>query len=230
MLTSGVLTHGLTETFPSKPITIIVPLSPGGAADIGARLIAEQAKKEFKVPVVVENVAEASGIKGLVQVYNAPPDGYTPLNLLIPRHNLAEMVLNAPIKIVNYTPIISFHQQCMFVGVRKESKYKTFQDLVEASLKSPLTCSISGMGSHAHLNAMVLKKEVGVNLQVVPFKGSAPAITALIGGHVDFGVDNDMSLGAQQERIRYLATFSKERRKAFPDVPTLQELRIQGKG
>jgi len=214
----------LAQKFPNKPITIIVPFAPGGSADIITRVLTAHAHKEFNVPVVVENIAEAAGVKGLSTVYNATPDGYTLISAVLPRHAQPEIVLGAPVKILNYTYIMGFQKDDMLVAVRKESDYKSFEELKNASSKLALSCSIGGMGGTSHLCALILQKELGMRFDIVPFKGNAPSMVALLGGHVDFTLMDDTTLLLHADRIRCFAIFGPERLKKFPGVPTFREL------
>jgi tripartite-type tricarboxylate transporter receptor subunit TctC len=215
--------NNAADKFPSKEITIVVAFSAGGPADITTRLLAEPLSKELGVPVIVENIPEASGVKGITKVYRAEPDGYTLLHTLFPRHAQTEIVYKAPYKILDMTYLAGYLKDDMYVIVRKESPYKTYVDLMNASKKKSLNCAISGFGSMAHLCALEMKKSMGLNMEVVPFKGSAPAVIAVLGGHVDFGTDNEPSLLTHREELRPLLIFSDKRSEKFPDVPTFKE-------
>jgi tripartite-type tricarboxylate transporter receptor subunit TctC len=209
------------DKFPSREIVIIVQFTAGGPIDLTTRALAEALRKQVGVPVIVEDRPEAGGVKGVVDVYKAKPDGYTLLANLFPRNAQAEIVYKAPYKILDMTYIGLYQRQDEIVAVRNDSPYKSIKDLVEASKKKPLTVSIAGMGS---LDTMVLKRKVGVNLVVVPFKGSAPAMMALVGGNADLTVLDDLTVLLQKDKCRYLATFSEERSPKFPGVPTLKEM------
>jgi len=223
-VTLGLLHPALAQKFPSKPITVIIPFSPGGSMDIITRVVTAEAQKEFNVPVVADNVAEAAGIKGLSTVYNAHPDGYTILAAVLPRHAQPEIVLGAPVKILDYTYIVGYQKFDMLAAVRKESNIKTFEELKKLAATSSLSCSIGGMGGTSHLAALYLQKEMGMKFKIVPFKGNAPSMTALLGGHVDFTLMDSTTLGLQAERVRGLAIFGPEPLSKFPGVPTLKQL------
>jgi len=107
--------------------------------------------------------------------------------------------------------------------VSKDSPYKSMGDLAKASQKKSLNCSISSVGGLAHLYAVILKK-AGVSLEVVPFKGSAPAMMALVGGNADFNVTEETVVIDQKEKLRILGIFADERSPRFPGIPTFKEL------
>ncbi len=212
------------EKFPLREIVIVVPYSAGGPTDLSFRVLAEYLKKELPVPVVVENRPEAGGVKGVVDVYRARPDGYTLLANIFPGQATMEIVQKAPFKNLDFTFIAAFQKFTSFLAVRKESPYRTVGDLIEASKTKPLSCSVSGAGNRSYMNAVVLKNKLGINLEWVVFKGSAPAVMALLGGHVDLTTMEDLTLLLHKDKVRCLAIFSDERSQNFPDVPTFKEL------
>lgn len=212
------------EKFPSREIIMVVQFAPGGSVDLTSRLLAEHLRKELGVPVIVENRAEAGGVKGAVDVYKARPDGYTLLANLFPRNAQTEIIYNPPYKILEMTYLAGFHKMYQFVAVRKDSPYKTLKDLIDGSKKKSLNAAITGMGSSSHLLAMILKTKLGIDLEVVPFKGSTPAITALLGGNVDFSPTDSLAVVLHKEKLHPLVVFSEKRLAKFPDVPTIKEL------
>jgi len=212
------------EKFPSREIVIVNAYAAGSSTDLAARVLAEYLQKELGVPIIVEDRPEANGVKAVVDVYKAKPDGYLLLNNLIPRNCQMEIVYKTPYKILELTYLPAFQRQDMLLAVNKDSPYKTLKDLVEASKKKPMNCSIGGMGSRSHLVAMLLKKKVGINFEVVPYKGNAQAVTALLGGHVDLTTADDLAVLSQKEKLRLMAIFYDERTPKFPGVPTLKEL------
>ncbi len=212
------------EKYPSKEIFIVVPYTAGGPVDLSTRFVADYLQKELKVPVFVDNRPEANAIKGILDVYKANPDGYTLLANLFPRHAQMEIAYKPPYKILEMTYLGAHHSNEDFVAVNKESPFKTLKDLVEASKKKSLNCAIAGLGSRSHFDAAVLKRKVGVNLEVVPFKGTAPAMMALLGENVDLITSEALTLLLQKEKVRLLATFHEKRSRKLPEVPTLKEL------
>jgi tripartite-type tricarboxylate transporter receptor subunit TctC len=212
------------EKFPSREITLIVQFAAGGSVDLTARALAEHLRKELGVPVIVENRAEAGGVKGALDVYKAKPDGYTLLANLLPRNAQTEVIYKPPYKLLEMTSLAGFHKMYQLVAVQKDSPNKTLKDLIDASKKKSLNAGITGMGSGSHLLAMILKRKLGMNLEVVPFKGSAPAITALLGGNVDFAPTDVLTAHLHKEKLHPLVVFSEKRLAKFPDTPTIKEL------
>ncbi len=212
------------EKFPSREIIIVVPWTAGGATDLGARVLAEQLKKDFRIPVVVENRTEAGGVKGILDVYKAKPDGYTLLGTLLPRMALMEVEYKHSYRILDMTYLGAYMKQDMAIAVSKESPFKTLKELEEASKKKRLTCSTAGSGTLAEINAMMFKKKLGFNIEPVPFKGDTPATIALLGGNVDMTMAGDLTLYLQLDKIRVLAVISDKRSDKFPGVPCLGEL------
>lgn len=215
---------GEAEKFPSREIVMVVQFAPGGNTDVNARLLAPYLQKSLGVPVVVENRPEAGGVKAITDVYKAKPDGHTLIHNVFPQNAQKEILFDTPFKILEFTYLAGFTQNDMFISVRKDAPFKTLKELIEASKKKSLNVSVSQLGSHGHLNAMILKKRVDVNLEVVPYPGEAPAATALLGGHVDMISSTDTTVWLQKERLRPLVVFSAKRSSRFPDVPTLKEL------
>ncbi len=217
-------TGSAAEKYPSREIILVNYKAAGGSLDLECRVFAEFLKKEMGVPVVVEIRTEGGGIKGIVDVYRAKPDGYTLLPNLMPTNALAEIGLKAPFKILEMTYLEAFRKQEILVAVNKDSPYQTAKDLLEASKRKSLNCGVSGMAGTGHLAAMLLKKKVGVRLEVVPFKGTGPAMIALLGGNVDVATPDVASAVIQREKLRILGVFSDQRSKTFPSVPTFKEM------
>ena len=214
------------DKYPSREIIIVVPFGAGGPQDTGARILAEfmNQTKELGVKVIVENRLEAAAVKGIMDVYKAKPDGYLLLSTLFPSFAQKEIVYDAPYKILDMTYLAAFNQSDQFVVVNATSPYKTFKDLVDASKKKSLNCGTSVIGSLSHLTALVVKKKTGANYEIVPFKGSAPNIMALLGDNVDLINVEDLTLSQQGDKVRPLAISTDKRSPAFPNVPTFKEL------
>ena len=216
--------NSAAEKFPSREIIIVVYQAAGGSLDLVSRILAEYLKKELGVPIVVENRPEGGGIKGIMDVYRAKPDGYLLMPNIMPRNAQLETVYKAPFKIMDFTYLDAFQTQEGVVIVSKNSPCNNLQELIETSKRKSLNCSISGIGTISHLDAMLLKKKVGVNLEVVPFKGAAPAMMALLGGNVDLATMDAFSALLQKDKIRALAIFAERSSKKFSGVPTIKEL------
>jgi tripartite-type tricarboxylate transporter receptor subunit TctC len=210
-------------------VRIIVPYTPGAINDSLARMVAEGMQGALGQLGVVENRPGASGSLGLAAVAQSAPDGGT-----IGVVNTANLCMN-PFLFANtgYDPQRDFAPLCVVarlmnaLTVSAESGMRTLQDLLARSKSRPggLAYSSSGAGSSPHLAAELLKHRTGMQGEHVPYRGSAPAIVDLIGGRVDWCVDNlpNVLPHVQAGKLRVLAVTGRERDPTLPDVPTLQE-------
>ena len=228
IVTVGVMTFArmtsAEDKYPSREITLVVQYKAGGPIDLVTRVLAEYLKKELGVPIIVENRIEGAAIKGLLDVYKAKPDGYTLLSNLLPRNAQMEIVYNAPYKLLDLTYLPAFYRLEGFLIVNRDSPYRTLKDLIDASKNKFLNAGTCGQGSRSQLEVMLLKKKVGVELEVVPFNGCAPSMMAVLGGHVDMMASEAPAMLLQGDKIRPLAIYSDQRHPKYPDVPTFKEL------
>jgi len=224
-----VASRALAQDFPNKFITLYCGQSAGATTDITARALAEGAQKELGVPVVVENKPGGGQTVAATLLANKKPDGYT-LGIVssaafTTRHLILKLAYD-PFK--DFTYILAYAIYPGGICVRQNSPFKTLQDLIEHSRKNPgsLSYSSSGTGSANQLAVEFLAKQTGVKFKHVPFKGGAPACTALIGGHVDFTAGAGIHLQyVKQGVFRMLVLLTAdERDPAFPQVPTLHDL------
>lgn len=218
------------ETYPSRPIKMVVPFAAGGPADAIGRTIAEKMSGILKQPVVIDNRPGAGGVTGMKMVAKADPDGYTfgigsagglaisvslqPDPTYDPTRDLKALTLAATVPE-------------LFV-VNNAIKANTFKDFITLAKAEPgkLTVASSGSGSMPHLAAELLQQYAGIKLVHVPYRGAAPAVTDLLGGQVD-SMFMDIAVllpHVQAGRIRALAIGSPKRSSILPDVPTTAEL------
>ncbi|MEO8280835.1 MAG: tripartite tricarboxylate transporter substrate binding protein [Ideonella sp.] len=218
-----------TATFPSKPLTLIIPWPPGGGADTLGRLVARRLGEELGQNVVVDNRTGASGSIGAGVGARAAPDGYTLLQV-----NTPIMAINpAMFPKLPYDPVRSFepigliNAQPMVVVVNDAVPVKSYRELIEYARKAPngLNYGSSGNGTLAHLAGSAILKSDGVTMTHVPYKGAAPAAMAVISGEVEVGfLDVITALPhLRSGKIRPLAITSRERLAILADVPTLKE-------
>jgi tripartite-type tricarboxylate transporter receptor subunit TctC len=220
------------EKFPSHPITMVVPFPPGGVADQTGRPVAAGMEKFLKQPVVASNKAGAGGAVGMAAVANAKPDGYTILmalssisiipeaDKLFERKPAYEMNQLAPIALVTSDPTI--------LVVPAEKPWKTVADLVADAKKRPSEISFSSSGLYGtlHMAMEMFAHAAGVKFRHVPFAGAGPAMTALLGGHVDMLASGPgvVAPHIKAGKLRALAGWGDTRVAALPDVPTFKEL------
>ena len=224
----------LGQTYPSKPVTIIVPSPAGGSSDMIGRALAQNMTQSFGQSVIVENKPGATGAIGATMVKNAPPDGYT---LLV--SSLAVFVVNPHLqKTLQYDPLKDF--DLITVAVQAPNvlvcnpgfEAKSVQDVIAYEKKNPgkLTFASSGAGSSDHLTAELFWQQTGTTGLHVPYKGGAPAISDLIAGHVQCSFQNINAVVShvQAGKLKALAITSAKRSPVLPSVPTLAEAGIKG--
>ena len=221
-----------SQGFPTRPVSVVVPFPPGGVADLTARPLATALEPILKQPVVVVNKAGASGAVGMQQAAVAKPDGYTLLSALVSISVIPEVdvLFGRPktYKREEFAPIALLSADPMIVVVRKESPYKSMADIAADAKKRPneIKYSSSGIYGATHLPTEMWAHEAGVKMRHIPTNGGGPALTALLGGHVDilFSVPIIALPQIKSGDVRPLAVTSDKRLAAFPNVPTLKEL------
>lgn len=227
---AAALATGAQAAYPERPIQVIIPFPAGAAADNAMRVIARRMSDQLKQPIVIEN---RPGVPGILAASKAQPDGYTLMlgaGSSIVTHPLmvSKLVYSprdfAPVgrAIVN-VPILTTHPT---LGV------KNMQELIALARKKPgkLDYSSSGAGSPGHLSMELLQQLTGTYMVHIPYKGGAPAVTELMGGHVHLGINALPSvLGpVKQKKLVPLAVASRKRSAALPEVPTMAESGITG--
>jgi tripartite-type tricarboxylate transporter receptor subunit TctC len=208
-------------------IKIIVPSTPGGGADILARVLAEQISRTEGVTMVVENRPGAGNTIGTEAASRAAPDGTT---LLI---NTPEFVINAHLRKLSYDPLTSFDPICYLVRspqllvVNSAAPYRKLADLLDAARAKPgeLTLASTGPASSPHIAIETLKRAAGVNITYVPYQGSTPAVNALLGEHLTAVVASYPNVAEQirSGKLRALAVLSRARIEQMPEVQTIVE-------
>lgn len=216
------------ENFPGKPIQLVIPFAPGDTDNM-LRPFAEKMAEFLGQPVVLNYRPGAGGGVGAGAVAASKADGYTLVGTS-PGSIVVVPLANKDVKYTpeSFTPVASLAEGGLMLVVPASSPFKTVRDVVEHAKKNPgkLTFSSSGALGITHLLAEIFGKEAGVKLNHIPFQGSGPAITALLGGHVDMA---STAIAPAQSHIkagtlRPLAVFGDTRLKAYPEVPTLKEL------
>ncbi len=216
------------QTWPVRPITIVVPFVAGGPTDVLARLLGEHMRTDLGQPVLIENVSGAGGSIGVGRVAAAPPDGYT-----ISAGHFGTHVANGAVYPLKYDlqrdldPVARLPSNPMVVVTRKEFPATDLRELVAWLRTNPgkATAGTAGAGSGSHIGAVFLANLVGAPLQFVPYRGTAPAIQDLVAGQIDLMVDQAANSLPQirQGGIRALAVTAPKRLDAAPRIPTTVE-------
>lgn len=231
----GLALPAMAQDYPNKPIKLIVPYPPAGATDVIGRVMAQKLSVALNQQVIVDNRGGAAGSIGAAAVATAAPDGYTLLMGAMTSHSISS-VLNkksvsfdmeksfAPVAIVGTVPLV-------FV-VNPSVKANTLSEFIALVKSKPGTMSVasSGNGSPQHLAAEMFQRVAGVQMLHVPYKGSGPAMTDLIGGQINSMIETAPSAQAHIKagKLRPLASATKERVPTLPDVPTATEAGLKG--
>jgi tripartite-type tricarboxylate transporter receptor subunit TctC len=221
------------QSYPTRPVTIVVPFPPGGGSDVVARIVADPIAADLGQTVLVENVSGAGGTTGTTRVANAAPDGYTMILAHTGTHaaavpmysNLKYHPLNdfSAIGLINTNPII--------VTARKSMPAATLKDLI-AHLKATPTATNAhaGTGSVSHTTCVYFQAEAGIKTNAVAYRGAGPAMNDLVGGHVDYMCDQISTVLPQlvAGTIKGYAVAQARRVAQLPDLPTAAEAGLPG--
>jgi tripartite-type tricarboxylate transporter receptor subunit TctC len=219
--------------YPSKPITIVVPATPGGAIDITARLIGARLQAAWGQPVSIENKGGAAGMLGSDVVSKATPDGYT-LALVASSHAInPSMYKKLPFDTIkSFEPIVLTHVVPLVLAVNNDVPAKNVTELVAYLKANPgkLSYASSGNGGAPHMSAELFNSMVGADLTHVPYKGSTAAHPDLIAGRVALMFDTVAAIAPQVKggKVRGLAVTTAKRSAALPELPTMAEAGIKG--
>lgn len=223
----------LAETWPSRPIKVIVPYPPGGSTDITARLVGEKISPLLEQPVIVDNRGGGGGNTGMEAAARATPDGYT-FALATTAHAInMTLFTNLTYHILdNFEPVALLTENPLMLVVPASSPFKSVKDLIAAAKAKPgdVTFATSGVGQSTHLAAELFASMAGIKMSHIPYKGSAPAIADVIAGHVQLIFDTTQSAlpHVKDGRLRALGVTSSERIPLAPDVPTIAEAGLPG--
>ncbi|NYT25680.1 tripartite tricarboxylate transporter substrate binding protein [Alcaligenaceae bacterium] len=222
------------QNFPTKPVSIIVPFSAGGTTDILARILGQYLGDKFGESVVVENRDGAGGNIGMQAAARAKADGYTLFMGTVGTHAINAHLYGSlkvdPIK--DFVPLTRVAMVPNLLVVNPERPYRTVQEIIEYAKANPgaIAFASSGNGSSIHLSGELFKQMTGVDMLHVPYRGSAPAVTDLLGGQVDIMFDN-MPSAIQHVRSGTLvpiAVTPAERSPELPEIPTVAEAGVPG--
>ena len=219
----------LAQSYPAKPITVVVPYAPGGGVDIVTRIVTQELGSALGQTVIVDNKPGASTNIGMAAVAKSPADGYTLLTAsptLASNAALFKKLTFNPAE--DFTAIGKIGYAPLVIVVPANSPYKSLKELIDASKqdKSELSYGSAGNGSSGHLASELLIQETGLKAVHIPYKGGSPAITDLIGGRISFMSINPLEVLAhiQSGTLRALAVYGSKPTQSLPTLPTTQSL------
>lgn len=221
----------MAEDYPTKPVKIMVPVSPGGPMDMIGRLVGEKLSEKWGQQFVVENRPGGGQVIATNEVVHAPADGYT---LVIMSHVFTMnpwLFKSLPYEISDLTPITRMTITPLIMAVNPDLPFKTVQDVVDYAKANPgkLSFGSSGPSSSLRFAGELLKYKTGIDMVHVPYKGNGPMTVAIVSGEIDLGFVNPVSLPFIQDgRLRALAITSAERSPSLPDLPTVAESGVPG--
>lgn len=222
------LAHSAEHTYPTKPISIVLPYASGSSSDTLTRLVAQTLQQSLGQPVIVESKPGAGGSLGLEYVARAAPDGYT-----LVLTGTGSVAINPHIYPLRYSPIedltpITTLVEIPFVFVvNNQAPVKDLKDFIALARQKPgrVTSGNAGVGTQAHLTQSLFMKAANIDINLIAYKGGAPAANDLMGGHLDSMIDNAASQVPYitSNKVKALFVTSNYRFPSFPDVPTAEE-------
>jgi tripartite-type tricarboxylate transporter receptor subunit TctC len=234
LLASAAGSSQAQPAWPTRPIVYVVPFAVGGNTDTFARLLSQKLAAALGQPIVIENKPGAGGNIGSDFVAKSKPDGYTILGGTISSHAInASVYPNMPYDAVkSFEPVILLGSNPLVFAVNAGTPYKSLKEVLDAAKAKPgqLAFASPGPGTSPHLAGELLKTLTQVDLTHVPYKGSGPALSDVIGGQVPIIIDTTIVLGAQIKagKLRPLAVAYPKRLGTLPDVPTAAEAGVPG--
>ena len=233
LLAAAPLAASAQTSFPTKPLRIVVPNAPGGAADLTARAVGQKMSQGLGQPVVIDNKPGAGGVVAGDMVAKAAPDGHTLLLISSGTAVSATLFKTLPFDtIADFTPVAQLASFDLVIVVPSGGRFKTLAELVAWGKANPgkLNIGTPNIGTTQHLAAELFKSQAGVDAQIVPFNGTPAVINALRGSQIDAGLDILSPLLAQIKSgdLLPLAITGKRRSRVLPDVPTAQEAGVAG--
>jgi tripartite-type tricarboxylate transporter receptor subunit TctC len=223
----------MAQAYPTKPIKLIIPYTPGGSIDTVGRMVADQLQRQLGQSFVIENRPGASGMIGSELVMRAPADGYT---LLFNASSQAYMPLVVARKTYDaekdFTPIAQVGYVPLAVVTYPAIPVKNFSEFISLARANPkkYTWATSGLGTTSHLSEEIFKRELNLDMEIVLYKGAVPQLTDVMGGHVSAAVSPmpGVSPFIKSGKLRPIAVTSSKRLPQWPDVPTVAESGLPG--
>lgn len=224
-MNAGASVSWAAEKYPDRPVNMIVGFSPGGASDLGSKIIADKVSEFLGQPLVATYKPGGGGTLSASYVAKAKPDGYTTL-VMVSFMNLPPEVKKLDYKLDDFVLTGLWGRAPYFIIVKADAKWKTLKDFVEDAKKNPgkLTYGSAGVNTGGHFVGTLLEKQAGIKLTHVPFKSCADALTAMMGGHVSAYICVGIGEAKDTATQRTLATAEQERLEGLEEIPTVAEL------
>jgi tripartite-type tricarboxylate transporter receptor subunit TctC len=230
----GAMKSAQAEQWPTRPITMVVPFAAGGPTDVVGRILADRLSEALGQQVIVENIGGAGGMNGAQRVAVANPDGYQVLLGTVGTQAYNQTLYKKPLynAIDDFAPVVLIAEQPLVLVVHKDfpaDSLKSFSEYVKANA-AKLSFGSGGSGSATHLGCVLLNSAIGVNVQHVPYRGSAPALQDLVAGRINYLCDAVSTALPQIKAgtVKPLAVLARHRSAVLPQVPTAQEQGLQG--
>ena len=221
------------QTYPTQPITVVVPFAAGGSTDVAARILSERMRSSLGQPVIIENVAGANGSTGVGRVARAPPDGYTLVIGIWNTHVANGALYTLPYNVLDdFEPISLIATQPYLIVAKKTLPANDLQGLI-AWLKAnshKASQGHAGVGGGSHVAGALFQAQTGTHFQFVPYRGGGPALQDLLAGQIDIMIDPPAN-SLEQVRsgnIKAYAVTAKTRLASAPDIPTVDEAGLPG--
>jgi tripartite-type tricarboxylate transporter receptor subunit TctC len=221
------------EDYPTRPITMIVPFAPGGATDTLTRLVGERMRAILGQPIVIENVAGATGTIGVGRVVRAPADGYTLSIGTVSTHVLAGGLYNLQFDLLNdLEPVIEIGSEPLLIVGKKSPPADDLKGLIAWLKANPDKASVgvAGIGAAGHLAGIAFQKETGTKFQFVPYRGNGPAMQDLLAGQIDLMIEPASNFKGQVAagNLKAFAITGHARLPSAPEIPTADEAGLPG--
>jgi len=217
----------LAQDFPSRPVKIIVPQTPGGASDALARIVGQKLSEKWQQSVVIENRAGAGGNVGMEVVAQSPADGHVLLMSYVGSHAInASLYKKLPFDPVkDFAPVATLATLPFVLVARPDASFKSVKEMIDVGQKTSLTFGSAGNGSVNHLLGVMFNNAAGTKMEHIPYRGAAPAMQDLLGGQINVVFTSLPSVAGsiRNGTLRPLAVTSQARSSTFPQVPTLAE-------
>lgn len=220
--------------WPSRPVTMIVPFAAGGPTDVVGRILAARMSEILKQQIIVVNVGGAGGMAGAERVAKAKPDGYEVLLGTVGTQAYSQTLYKNPLYSAtkDFTPVALVAEQPLVLVVRKDLPVKTLKEFAAYAKENAAKMSFGsgGAGSSTHLGCVLLNSTLGINVQHVPYRGSAPALQDLEAGRIDYlcdAVSTELS-PIKAGSVKAIAVLARQRAGVLPEVPTAQQAGFAG--